>query len=64
MPRKVLRIASCMAENADSTCRGIVRYIGDKLGLRTEFIDGMPWEQREILFDRGQIHVCWLCGLP
>ena len=24
----------------------------------------MPWEQRELLFDRGQIHICWLCGLP
>jgi phosphonate transport system substrate-binding protein len=24
----------------------------------------MPWEEREALFDRGEIDVCWICGLP
>ena len=64
MPQNLLKMASCMAENADSTCHAIVRYVGEKLGLRTEFVAGMPWEQRELLFDKGQIHVCWICGLP
>jgi len=53
-----------MAENADATCRDIVRYIGEKLDLPTQFVDDMPWEQREQLFDSGEIHLCWLCGLP
>jgi len=53
-----------MAENADSTCRAIVQYIGEKLDLQTQFIADMPWKQRESLFDSGQIHICWICGLP
>lgn len=64
MRRNVLKIASCMAENADLTCRAIVRYMGQKLDLPTQFIDDVPWKQREFLFDSGQIHVCWICGLP
>jgi phosphonate transport system substrate-binding protein len=53
-----------MAENADSTSRAIARYIGSKVGIRTEFVVDMPWEQREYLFDIGEIQVCWICGLP
>ena len=60
----VIKVASCMAENADETCRAIVRYIGEKLGLPVQFVDDLPWEQRERLFDSGHIHLCWLCGLP
>jgi phosphonate transport system substrate-binding protein len=60
----VLNIASCMAENADATCRAIAAYIGEKLALEIRFVDGISWQQRERGFDEGQIHLCWLCGLP
>jgi phosphonate transport system substrate-binding protein len=53
-----------MAKNADATCRAIVQYIGLKVGINTEFIVDMPWEEREALFDRGEIDICWICGLP
>jgi phosphonate transport system substrate-binding protein len=59
-----LKFTTCMAENADSTCSAIVQYLGRKLELRTEFIDGIAWEEREALLDAGRIHVCWICGLP
>jgi len=59
-----LRITSCMADNAEATCRAITAYLGDKLGIVTEFIDCIPWQDRERQLDAGRIHVCWLCGLP
>ena len=62
--RKTLKMTSCMAENADPTCRAIVQYVGSKVGIKTEFVVDMPWEEREALFDAGEIDVCWICGLP
>ncbi len=59
-----LKFTSCMAENAESTCSAIVGYLGHRLGLQTEFVDGIPWEEREALLDAGRIQVCWICGLP
>jgi phosphonate transport system substrate-binding protein len=60
----MIRIASCMAPNADDTCRAIAAYIARKLGQRTEFVDGISWRERERQFDAGEIQLCWLCGLP
>lgn len=59
-----LKFTSCMAENAESTCRAIVAYLGRRLELRTQFVDGIAWEEREALLDAERIHVCWICGLP
>jgi phosphonate transport system substrate-binding protein len=27
-------------------------------------VDGIPWQERERLFDRGEIQLLWICGLP
>jgi hypothetical protein len=59
-----LRVTSCMAENADFICRQITRYIAGRLKIAAEFINDIPWQERERLLDAGQIHVCWICGLP
>jgi phosphonate transport system substrate-binding protein len=61
---KLLRITSCQAENADITCRSIAAYLGKKLDLPTEFIGNIPWQERERLFDRGEIQINWICSLP
>lgn len=34
------------------------------LGLRSEWMGDLPWQEREWLLDKGQIHVGWICGLP
>jgi phosphonate transport system substrate-binding protein len=39
-------------------------FIGERLGVPTEFIGEIPWQERERLLDCGQIDVCWICGLP
>jgi phosphonate transport system substrate-binding protein len=60
----VLRFSSCQAEIAESFCRALSAFIGEKLGISTEFIGGIPWLERQRLLYRGQIDVCWICGLP
>ena len=60
----VLRITSCMADNAEATCREITAWLGERLDIATEFIDCIPWQERERQLDAGLIHVCWICGLP
>lgn len=59
-----LRITSCMADNAEATCRAITAWLGAQLGIATEFIDCIPWQERERELDAGRIHACWICGLP
>lgn len=59
-----LRITSCMADNAEATCRAIAAYLGNRLGITTEFVDCIPWQERERQLDAGLIHMCWICGLP
>lgn len=59
-----LKITSCMAPNADNTCRAIADYLGDRLSIPTRFISDMPWQAREQLFDAHEIQLCWICGLP
>lgn len=60
----LLNVASCMAENADATCRAIAAYVGDRLGMATRFVDDVPWPVREARLDAQEIQLCWLCGLP
>ncbi len=44
--------------------REVTRYIGERLGVATEFVDGFSWQERERLLDAGEIHAGWICGLP
>ena len=39
-------------------------YIDDQLRVPTDYISGIPWQERERLFDEGDIQILWLCGLP
>ena len=59
-----LKLASCMAENSERFCHAVARYINEQLDVSTEYVTGIPWQEREKLFDDGDIHILWLCGLP
>lgn len=61
---KLLRTTSLQAPNADFICQMIIQYVSDRLGMPAEFINDIPWQERERLLDAGQIHVGWICGLP
>jgi hypothetical protein len=59
-----LKLASCMAENSESFCQGVTSFIEDQLGIRSEYVNDIPWQERERRFDNGEIQILWLCGLP
>jgi phosphonate transport system substrate-binding protein len=42
----------------------LAQYLEKKLTIPTNFVAGIPWQERERLFDQGAIQVLWLCGLP
>ena len=60
----MLRLTSCQAENTEFIGRAVARYVGERLGIATEFVDDIPWQERERRFDEGAIHAGWICGLP
>lgn len=59
-----LRFTSIQAPNADTLCRNIVNWVGDYTGLHVQFVDTPAWQERERLFETGEIHGIWMCGLP
>jgi phosphonate transport system substrate-binding protein len=59
-----IKVISIQSDNAADTCRQIARYVGDRLGIPTEFVDDIPWQEREQLLDAGEAHLGWICGLP
>jgi len=38
--------------------------MGGRLGVPTQFVHDMPWQEREWRFDLGEVEVCWMCGWP
>jgi phosphonate transport system substrate-binding protein len=61
---KTLKLASCMAENTEVLCLAVAEYICLKCEIPAQYVSGIPWQERERLFDRGDIEILWLCGLP
>jgi phosphonate transport system substrate-binding protein len=61
---KPLQIASCMAENSETLCSSVAEILEIELDIPFEYVTGMPWQERERLFDAGEIPILWLCGLP
>jgi phosphonate transport system substrate-binding protein len=59
-----LVISSCMAPNMDFLVYDLAGYLSEQLGLAVEAQLNIPWQQRELLLDEGQIDLCWICGLP
>lgn len=59
-----IKVISIQSANASDTCRQITQYLGEQLGISTEFVDEIAWQEREQLLDTGQAHLGWICGLP
>lgn len=53
-----------MAENSEALCHSIAEILETEVGIPTEYVTGIPWQERERLFDLGEIQILWLCGLP
>jgi phosphonate transport system substrate-binding protein len=59
-----LLFTSIQAPNADPICSSIVKWVGEHAGLGVQFVDNLPWQEREQRFESGDIHAIWMCGLP
>jgi phosphonate transport system substrate-binding protein len=60
---KKLRLTSCLAENTEGAGRAIAHYLEERLSLPCDFVDGIPWVEREERLEKGDIHAGWVCGL-
>jgi phosphonate transport system substrate-binding protein len=60
---RLLRLTSCQAPNSEFIGRAISTYLANRLGLAVEFVDDVPWQERELLLDSGEVHAGWICGL-
>jgi len=58
-----LVLTSLQAANADPAIRAIANFLSRAVGLHVTFADPPRWQDREILFDRGDAQLVWLCGL-
>jgi phosphonate transport system substrate-binding protein len=61
---KSIKVISIQSPGEDDTCEEITHYLGDRLGIPTEFVRELPWRERERLLDSQQAHIGWICGLP
>ena len=53
-----------MAENTEYLCKAVAEYMSARLGIQIDYVTDIPWQERERLFDAGEIQILWLCGLP
>lgn len=60
----ILKFTSCMAGNMDFVGRALAGYVAEQLARPTEFVEDVPWQERERRLDAGEIEVAWICGLP
>ena len=60
----MLRFTTCQAQIAEPFCEGLTAFMARRLGIPTEFVCDIPWQERERLIDRGEVGVGWICGLP
>jgi phosphonate transport system substrate-binding protein len=45
-------------------CQAVAQFMGERLGIRTQFVAEVGWLEREKRFDAGEIEICWMCGWP
>ena len=62
-PPRLLRLTSSQAPNSEFIGRAIAAYLANRLGLVVEFVDDVPWRERERLLESGEVHAGWICGL-
>jgi len=60
----VLRFTTCQAQIAEPFCETLAGFMAERLGISTECVVDLPWQERERLLDRGEIGIGWICGLP
>lgn len=61
---QTLKIISIQSPNAAESCRQIAHHVGQRLGVATEFINDVSWQERDHMLESGAADIGWICGLP
>jgi phosphonate transport system substrate-binding protein len=59
-----LNISTCMAPIMDGFCVDLAQFLSERMTFPVQASLNMSWQERERLFDAGDIQICWICGLP
>lgn len=62
--KDTLTIVSLMSDNARDVHAGVADYLARQVGVRTRFVTGVDWQERERMLDDGRAQVGFICGLP
>lgn len=61
---QTLSFTTIQAPNQAFIIHDLARYLAQRMGVVPRFINNLPWEERQVLIDSGEIDVAWICGLP
>ncbi|MEK6256226.1 MAG: PhnD/SsuA/transferrin family substrate-binding protein [Chloroflexota bacterium] len=61
---KPLKLTSIQSPNSEFISKSVAQYLSQHSGVAIEFVDSIPWQQRETQIDNGEIPIGWICGLP
>lgn len=53
-----------MAPIGDRFFEGMAQYLSENLSTDVRVVRGVDWRERERQFDRGELDLLWVCGLP
>jgi len=57
-----IRLVSLQAPSADSLPEAVASYLSDNTDLNVMVVNDVPWQERKAMFDRGEVHIAWMCG--
>lgn len=57
-------ISSIQAPCMDFLAGDLAHYLSSRLSIPVEARLDVPWQERFRLFQEGEVHLCWVCGLP
>ena len=60
--KQSLSLPSIQAPNQAFIIQDIARYLGERMGVASRFINDLPWQERQELIDSGKIDIAWICG--
>jgi phosphonate transport system substrate-binding protein len=62
--KQIFTFTTIQAPIQDFIIEDLASYIASRLGIPSQFIIDVSWQEREHRIDSGDIDVAWICGLP
>ena len=59
-----ITVTTCQAAIAEFFVQQVVDYLAARLEMPVQFVNDIPWQERQRRLDAGQIDIGWICGAP